>query len=94
MFIEEVIELFPCEYVSSNPQINEGDLILVTPDNIEFLRQVLSQTDFRWRSGAKLTESPSFIPNIVMAISQNNTCFYQIYSDITKKAINYIYVSL
>ena len=94
MFIEEAIELFPCKYVSSHPKINEGDLILVTHDNIEFLRQVLSTTNFRWRSGQRLTESPSFIPNIVMKISENNTCFYQIYRRELKKAINYIYVSL
>ena len=94
MSIQQAVELFPYTYVAGHPQINEGDLLLVTPDNIKFLRKVLSTTNFKWCSGHLITECVSFRPYIVIKISKNNTTYYDLYDEFSKTAINYRYASL
>jgi hypothetical protein len=49
------IEDFKKEFVTS-VTLKSGDKILVTEDNIEQLRQILNQTNFRWRTGQHITD--------------------------------------
>jgi hypothetical protein len=49
------IEDFKKEFVTS-VTFKAGDKILVTEDNIEQLRQILNQTNFRWRTGHHITD--------------------------------------
>lgn len=50
--------------IITNPKtfrIKTDDKIVVTQENIEFLRQYLQTTDFRWRSGHHITDSNALI---------------------------------
>jgi hypothetical protein len=49
------IKDFKKEFVTS-VTLKSGDKILVTEDNIEPLRQILNQTNFRWRTGQHITD--------------------------------------
>lgn len=49
------IEDFKKEFITS-VTLKSGDKILVTEDNIEPLRQILNQTNFRWRTGQHITD--------------------------------------
>lgn len=50
--------------IITNPKtfrIKTDDKIVVTQENIEFLRQYLKTTDFTWQSGCHVTDSTALI---------------------------------
>ena len=93
--------------IITNPKtfkITDGDKIVVTQENIEFLRQYLQTTDFRWRSGHHITDSnasirndtePAFGIDRVIIFDDDGVwtqTFEQIYQDSMSDAINYFFV--
>lgn len=93
--------------IISNPKtfkINDGDKIVVTKENIDFLRQYLDTTDFHWRSGHHITDSnalirndtePAFGVDRVLIFESDGVwtnTFDQIYKDSLSDAVNYFFV--
>ena len=93
--------------IITNPKtfkINDGDKIVVTKENIDFLRQYLDTTDFRWRSGHHITDAnasirndtePDFGIDRVIIFDDDGVwtqTFEQIYQDSMSDAINYFFV--
>ena len=88
-----------------NFHINMGDKIVVTEENIEFLRQYLDTTDFHWRSGHHITDSnalirndtePAFGVDRVLIFESDGVwtnTFDQIYKDSLSDAVNYFFVN-
>jgi len=90
------IQDFKKRYVST-VTFNEGDKILVTKENIKYLRQVLKDTNFHWVSNEQITKSISFQPDRVIILSNTETTYatldqidkYNDHSD----AINYVFIN-
>ena len=92
--------------IITNPKIfkiNDGDKIVVTKENIDFLRQYLDTTDFHWRSAHHVTDSNASIRNdtepafgidrvIIFDDGVWTQTFEQIYQDSMSDAINYFFV--
>lgn len=93
--------------IVTNPKtfrIKTDDKIVVTQENIEFLRQYLQTTNFRWRSGHHITDSnasirnntePAFGVDRVLIFESDGVwtnTFDQIYQDSMSDAINYVFV--
>lgn len=97
------IEDYKKEFVTS-VTLKSGDKILVTEDNIEPLRQILNQTNFRWRTGEHITDlaAPYDEPGDP-AFGVNRAIELRTYNSWTKKlsdmktsafddAINYVFI--
>ena len=93
--------------IISNPKnfrIKTGDKIVVTNENIDFLRQYLQTTNFQWRSGHHVTDSnasirngtePAFGIDRVIIFDDDGVwtqTFTQIYQDSMSDAVNYFFV--
>jgi hypothetical protein len=93
--------------IISNPKafrIKTDDKIVVTQENIEFLRQYLKTTNFRWRSGHHVTDSnasirndtePAFGIDRVLIFESDGVwtnTFDQIDKDSLSDAVNYFFV--
>ena len=89
-----------------NFHINMGDKIVVTKENIDFLRQYLKATDFTWQSGHHITDSnvlilgnvPAFGIDRVLVFETTGVwtkLFFQIEEDMMpwfSDAVNYVFV--
>lgn len=93
--------------IITNPKtfrIKTDDKIVVTQENIEFLRQYLKTTNFRWRSGHHVTDSnasirndtePAFGVDRVLIFESDGVwtnTFDQIYKDSLSDAVNYWFI--
>ena len=93
--------------IISNPKtfkITDDDKIVVTKENIDFLRQYLDTTDFHWRSGHHITDSnalirndtePAFGVDRVLIFESDGVwtnTFDQIYKDSLSDAVNYFFI--
>lgn len=90
-----LIQDFEKRYVSS-VSFKSGDKILVTKENIKDLRNILKNTNFRWRSGDYITECTSFEIDKVIILDDNETTYlslYQIEDEDDVKAINYVFIN-
>lgn len=91
------IEDFKKRYVST-VIFNEGDKILVTEENIEFLRKALKNTNFHWISGHQIVdeESASFRPNKIIYLYEQGSYYGSLneYNESTKnqQVIHYAFV--
>lgn len=77
---------------------NEGDQILVTEENIEYLRKALKNTNFYWLSGHQIVddESASFRSNKIIYLYEQGSyyCSLNEYNESTKntQVIHYAFV--
>ena len=93
--------------IISNPKtfrIKTDDKVVVTQENIEFLRQYLDTTDFHWRSDHHITDSnalirndtePAFGVDRVLIFESDGVwtnTFDQIYKDSLSDAVNYFFI--
>lgn len=98
------IEDYKKEFVTS-VTLKSGDKILVTEDNIEPLRKILKETNFRWRTGEHITDlaapynepdDPAFGINRAIELGTYGA-WTQKLSDITTAAfddaINYVFIN-
>ena len=89
-----LIQDFEKRYVSS-VSFKSGDKILVTKENIKDLRNILKNTNFRWRSGDHITECTSFETDKIIILDDNETTYLSLYQieDEDVKAINYVFIN-
>lgn len=98
------IEEFKKEFVTS-VTLKSGDKILVTEHNIEPLRKILKETNFRWRTGEHITDlaapydepgDPAFGVNRAIELSTYDS-WTQKLSDMKTSAfddaINYVFIN-
>ena len=90
------IEDFEKRYVSY-VDLCEGDLILVTKENIEPLRNLLKHTNFHWITGHQIVEYDAFDVNRVIQLHHRRSSYTPVYNVRYGrangiKAINYIFI--
>lgn len=98
------IEDFKKEFVTS-VTLKSGDKILVTEDNIEPLRKILKETNFRWRTGHHITDlaapydepgDPAFGVNRAIELGTRGAWtqkLAEIETSAFDEAINYVFIN-
>ena len=65
-------------HYTTNINLKFGDRLLITDKNIDLLRPYLSE--YKWRSGHKLTDKPFYRPDIIITIDEG--ChYYDLYDE-------------